>query len=123
MKVRDEALAPPLPARRPDCRHFRPVSVPQKQTLCRPPAEPREACIWLFVSTDNVYPLTLTSRLTTGQFTTNPLGPNGLPAGNPVTLPSATCCKAAEKSVWRRLSPAITAASVQVARWMSHIGL
>src|SRR5215475_9712662 len=70
-----------------------------------------------------VYPLTFTSRLTTGQFTTNPLGPNGLPAGNPVTLPSATCCKAAEKSVWRRLSPAATAASVHVARWTSHIGL
>ena len=56
--------------------------------------------------------MTFTSRLTTGQFTTNPLGPNGLPAGNPVALPSATCCTAAGKSVWRRLSPAATAAPV-----------
>ena len=91
--------------------------------LCRPSAVLRRACIRFFVFAGDVYPLTFTSRLTTGQFTTNPLGPNGLPAGNPVTLPSATCCKAAEKSVWRTLSPAVTAASVQVARWTSHMGL
>src|SRR6516164_297451 len=91
---------------------------------CYPgPRSSRAACIWLFVSAGDVYPLTFTSRLTTGQFTMNPLEPNGLPAGNPVALPSATCCKAAGKSVWRRLSPAVTAAAVQVARWMSHIGL
>ena len=90
---------------------------------CAAPRGAAGGCIWLFASAGEVYPLTFTSRLTTGQFTTNPLGPNGLPAGNPVTLPSATCCKAAEKSVWRRLRPAITAASVQVARWTSHIGL
>jgi pimeloyl-ACP methyl ester carboxylesterase len=89
---------------------------------CRPPRSCRGRHLALCLGGD-VYPLTFTSRLTTGQFTTNPLGPNGVPAGNPVALPSATCCKAAEKSVWRRLSPAVTAASVQVARWTSHMGL
>ena len=64
----------------------------------------------------DAYPLTLTSRLTTGQLTMNPLGPNGLPAGNPVAWPLVTCCKAAEKSVWRRLSPAVTAAAMRHAR-------
>ena len=68
-----------------------------------------EIAIWLVVAAGEVYPLTFTSRLTTGQFTTNPLGPNGLPAGNPVALPLVICRKAAEKSVWRRLSPAVTA--------------
>ena len=48
----------------------------------------------------DAYPPLFTSRLTTGQFTMNPLGPNELPAGNPVALPSVTCCSAVEKSVW-----------------------
>src|SRR5712691_2274932 len=65
----------------------------------------------------------LTSRLTTGQLTTNPLGPNGVPAGKPVARPSMTCLRAAEKLVWRTLRPPVTAASVHVARWMSHMGL
>src|SRR5215471_13159234 len=53
----------------------------------------------------DVYPLTFTSRLTTGQFTTNPLGPNGLPAGKPVAFPLETCARVVEKSVWRTFSP------------------
>ena len=43
------------------------------------------------------YPLTLTSRLITGQLTMNPLGPNGAPAGKPVARPLLTCCSAASK--------------------------
>src|SRR5215469_15689048 len=60
------------------------------------------------------YPLTLTSRLTTGQLTMKPLGPNWLPAGKPVALPLVTWLKAVEKSVCRTLIPAATAASVHV---------